>query len=596
MTTYEDWLAGLGADRLETLLRLRRDVALDPPPRTFDSLKYLLHTPRSITAALRSVDRSALLVLAALDENCTRAELGARFDEGGKNTTEDIDRALAELVDRGIVWPSAAHSYRTSPLDGRTIDIDTVPHLAPPPLRPIRVSPPSSQQLALARYCDTADAVLTEVDSGSVPVLKSRGIGARVVKSLAKTVKDDELVVELVLTLGAAAGLITAEGDLARCTTSLAAWRESEREVKWARSVALWWCSGGSPTNRAPSKDKATPVLRMTPHWPSTTRLRHRMIAEMPSAGVGSEREAAAFFEWAMPDLVDEAQPGDVAAIWREAMILGVLVDGSPSELSSELGRLVSAEVEDVVLALKPAARRIVDSSACTLHLLPDLTAVVAGPVSDRISALLTASAEAESKDAASTWRFTPTSVHRCLDAGGTAEGLLAELSDTAATVIPQSLEYLINDCARRHGIAEAMFDCGYAPLTPTAGSPTSAKATPSSFADRSLLIERTGFDPATLAAHLVSGTPVEVDLDRVAHRLRAGAGLPARDCVVLAGAVSHGEPVAVDLVDRKSGIVRDELRDAVLDAGVVHAWSLRANGRRSIELTSIRMVRALRS
>ncbi|MGB3170840.1 MAG: helicase-associated domain-containing protein [Rhodococcus sp. (in: high G+C Gram-positive bacteria)] len=593
MTTYEDWLAGLGADRLETLLRLRRDVALDPPPRTFDSLTYLLHTPRSITAALRSVDRSALLVLAALEENCTRAELGARFDEGGTNTTEDIDRALAELVDRGIVWPSAAHSYRTSPLGGRTIDIDTIPHLAPPPLRPIRVSPPSSQQLALARYCDTADAVLTEVDSGSVPVLKSRGIGARVVKSLAKTVKDDELVVELVLTLGAAAGLITADGDLARCTTSLAAWRESEREVKWARSVALWWCSGGSPTNRAPSKDKATPVLRMTTHWPSTTRLRHRMIAERPSAGVGSEREAAAYFEWAMPDLVDEAQPGDVAAIWREALILGVLVDGCPTELSSELGRLVSADVEDVVLALKPAARRIVDSSACTLHLLPDLTAVVAGPVSDRISALLTASAEAESKDAASTWRFTPTSVHRCLDAGGTAEGLLAELSDTAATVIPQSLEYLINDCARRHGIAEAMVDHGYAPLTRSAAS---ARATPSSFADRSLLIERTGFDPATLAAHLVSGTPVEVDLDRVAHRLRAGAGLPARDCVALAGAVSHGEPVAVDLVDRKSGIVRDELRDAVLDAGVVHAWSLRANGRRTIELTSVRMVRALRS
>ena len=151
----------------------------------------------------------------------------------------------------------------------------------------------------------------------------------------------------------------------------------------------------------------------------------------------------------------------------------------------------------------------------------------------------------------------------------------------------------MINDCARRHGIAEAMVDHGYAPLTRSAAS---ARATPSSFADRSLLIERTGFDPATLAAHLVSGTPVEVDLDRVAHRLRVGAGLPARDCVALAGAVSHGEPVAVDLVDRKSGIVRDELRDAVLDAGVVHAWSLRANGRRSIELTSIRMVRALRS
>ena len=48
--------------------------------------------------------------------------------------------------------------------------------------------------------------------------------------------------------------------------------------------------------------------------------------------------------------------------------------------------------------------------------------------------------------------RFTPDSVRRALDAGATADGLLAELAAHSRGPVPQPLEYLVRDAARRHG------------------------------------------------------------------------------------------------------------------------------------------------
>jgi hypothetical protein len=65
---------------------------------------------------------------------------------------------------------------------------------------------------------------------------------------------------------------------------------------------------------------------------------------------------------------------------------------------------------------------------------------------------LLDRVADRESQGTASTWRFSPVSVRRALDAGHTAEELLADLRAAAGSGLPQPLEYLINDVARRHG------------------------------------------------------------------------------------------------------------------------------------------------
>jgi hypothetical protein len=69
---------------------------------------------------------------------------------------------------------------------------------------------------------------------------------------------------------------------------------------------------------------------------------------------------------------------------------------------------------------------------------------------------VLDAMADRESVAAASTWRFSPASVRRALDEGHTAGGLLADLAGIAAGPVPQTLEYLIGDVARRHGTIRA--------------------------------------------------------------------------------------------------------------------------------------------
>ncbi|WP_250448684.1 helicase-associated domain-containing protein, partial [Actinotalea sp. C106] len=81
-----------------------------------------------------------------------------------------------------------------------------------------------------------------------------------------------------------------------------------------------------------------------------------------------------------------------------------------------------------------------------------DLTGIVPGRPSPALGALLDLAAQVESRGAGLTVRFTPDSVRRALDAGRTAEELLAELSRHARSGVPQPLEYLVLDAARRHG------------------------------------------------------------------------------------------------------------------------------------------------
>jgi hypothetical protein len=79
-----------------------------------------------------------------------------------------------------------------------------------------------------------------------------------------------------------------------------------------------------------------------------------------------------------------------------------------------------------------------------------DLTAVVSGAPSAELSRLLDSCATREARGAASVWRFTPASVRRALDAGTPAGELVEALREAGR--LPQAVEYLIHDVARRHG------------------------------------------------------------------------------------------------------------------------------------------------
>ncbi|WP_425086281.1 helicase-associated domain-containing protein [Streptomyces hainanensis] len=65
---------------------------------------------------------------------------------------------------------------------------------------------------------------------------------------------------------------------------------------------------------------------------------------------------------------------------------------------------------------------------------------------------LMDAAADIESKGGATVYRFTPDSLRRALDAGWTPDELHTFLAEHSRTPVPQPLDYLVDDVARRHG------------------------------------------------------------------------------------------------------------------------------------------------
>src|SRR5262249_56988572 len=78
-----------------------------------------------------------------------------------------------------------------------------------------------------------------------------------------------------------------------------------------------------------------------------------------------------------------------------------------------------------------------------------DLSVIVPGPPEPTLAGELELLGQQES---ASVYRITADTVRRSLDAGYSAADLHALLARRSRTPVPQTLSYLIDDLARRHG------------------------------------------------------------------------------------------------------------------------------------------------
>ncbi|MCZ4077731.1 helicase-associated domain-containing protein [Rhodococcus sp. H36-A4] len=634
--TYEHWLQSLDEASLASLLHKRLDVALDPPPRTYAALGHLLRRDRSLDAAMRELDVGALslLVILAGGESMSRSDIGAAVAEGIHCTTSDVDRAVGSLIDLGLCSPVGA-GYASIVDDVERLSLHALLEVSQPVLVERGAANVQSQELAVAGFCDLVEAVLVEVDAGSVKAVRAGGVGSREVRTLAKGVGADVDVVELVLGLSGELRLVEARAPLLRCTTEYDEWQSMDRATKYTKFVEAWWWSEGAATNSLQANGKRARILGPIAPNPSTAVLRRRMIDSIPDGGFLDVDSAVDYTVWKLPRFAAEANAGDVAAVWREASALGIIVDGAPTDLSRLLGRL-GTTVDATVFA--PAVHELVHRAESAVRLLPDLTAVVSGPVSERVSLLLTGAATREARGAASAWRFSDRSIRGWLDRGSSGEELLECLAATASTEMPQSLEYLIRDVVRRHGTitvdgvsgriesrdaaliaeihARALFEAercddsvlvpsipthkvlaalrsaGYAPVLTGDFVPTEvARMEPRPLQPRIVPILPQRTDVGELARALVTGVPAEVDVARLAARVKTVHHLPARDADALAGAIALGTVVTVDVLTAGVGIVKDTIGDILLDSGTLHAWSERLQTRRSIEISNIRMV-----
>ncbi len=128
---------------------------------------------------------------------------------------------------------------------------------------------------------------------------------------------------------------------------------------------------------------------------------------------------------------------------------LGLAVrDGSAVAASAAWRAARASRGDDLAEALEPLL------PAPTTILIPqaDLTILVPGPAGPELTGPLSRFAEPESQGLATLYRVTEDSVRAALDGGMTAVEIHGFLLDRSLGDVPQSLTYLIDDVARRHG------------------------------------------------------------------------------------------------------------------------------------------------
>jgi hypothetical protein len=126
----------------------------------------------------------------------------------------------------------------------------------------------------------------------------------------------------------------------------------------------------------------------------------------------------------------------------REAEWLGITGQGALSTYGKNL--ITSAEVLGIEAALpKPVDHILIQA---------DNSAVAPGPLTPELAAEMGTLADIESRGGATVYRFSEASIRQGLDHGKTGDQIKTFLTKISKTPMPQPLDYLIADIAKRHG------------------------------------------------------------------------------------------------------------------------------------------------
>ena len=152
---------------------------------------------------------------------------------------------------------------------------------------------------------------------------------------------------------------------------------------------------------------------------------------------------AQSFIQWVYPNRRGGTLHADLVE-WtlRELEWLGITGQGALSSFGNRF-------IEDAdSIKINEALPKPVD------HILiqADNTAIAPGPLTIEIARHLSTFADIESRGGATVYRFSESSIRRGLDHGHSGDEIRTFLTKTSKTPMPQPLEYLISDVARKHG------------------------------------------------------------------------------------------------------------------------------------------------
>jgi len=296
---------------------------------------------------------------------------------------------------------------------------------------------------------DQVTAVLEACGAAPVAMRRLGGVGVREIRRLARTTGLDEAGVRLWLEIGYALGLLDQDGAELLPTAAYDGWA-ADRPGRRLADVARCWRNLATWPVPDSAGDAGT-ALSYDDRGLLATQLRHELLdaaaALAPGDAVADTADLQRVLRWHRPLIcraVGEAGP-ITDALWAEAARLGLTGRGG----LSSLGRALVAGPE----RLAEVAEQVAHAGTDRAILQADLTVVVPGVPTADLARLLDSVADRESRGAAGVWRCSAESVRRALDGGATATGLVHALRQASTDgTVPQALEYLVTDVARRHG------------------------------------------------------------------------------------------------------------------------------------------------
>ncbi|GAA2020139.1 helicase-associated domain-containing protein [Terrabacter terrae] len=328
--------------------------------------------------------------------------------------------------------------------------------LTPPDVATGRVSLVDAAAGGAASECLTHLDELA-ADWGAAPprVLRAGGLSVRDLRVTQQSLDLDPEHTAFVVELAYAAGLVADDGEVEPVwapTSELDEWSSSEAGHRWASLAVAWLGSTRASHLVGRRTTGAGPANALGPdvQWPAIRAIRREVLGELALLEPGTAADHASLRErlaWRRPNRSSAVLDEAVEAVLREAEWLGLTGRGALSEAGRAL--LSSpASVDEVAAAMSPHLPSPVD------HILvqADLTAVAPGPLVGGLGSFMRLAAEVESRGGATVYRFTPESVRRALDAGWTAADFVDTVRRSSRTPLPQPLEYLVADVARRHG------------------------------------------------------------------------------------------------------------------------------------------------
>ena len=335
--------------------------------------------------------------------------------------------------------------------------------LEPPPLE-LTTHPADSVDDAAGGQASDLLGLVDELASDWGPrpprVLRAGGLAVRDLRRLATVLDVDAAHAAFVAEIAYVAGLVADDGSLEPVwapTPAYDEWQQRPSAERWSLLAAAWLVSGRAPhlVGSTPSGGSGTiNALSSDVLWPPTRQLRGDVLHELADLQPGEAPAHAALsarIRWRRPLRRAEIVDAVVAAVVREAEWLGVTGRGA----LGGAGRALVGRERGAPADLRAAATSMASHLPSPVeHVLlqADLTAVAPGRLEGSLAQFMRLVADVESRGGATVYRFSAASLRRGLDAGWSSAQILTGLQDASRTPVPQPLEYLVGDVARRHG------------------------------------------------------------------------------------------------------------------------------------------------